>query len=66
MRHVVRVGMIQPLASLASDVLQIPDREAFSSRQHGGNAVSLHVLHGSTELAIDFFGAEKLSNIVAA
>ena len=63
---VVRVGVVQALTGLTHDVLQVPDGKSFFAGQHGGDAVALHVLLGGAALAVNFFDAEKLCDVVAA
>jgi hypothetical protein len=66
MHKLVRTGVIEAAAQLPADVEQIPDRKSFFARQHGRNAVALHVLHGGAELTFDFAGAPNLGDIRAA
>src|ERR1700720_1830194 len=63
--HVVRVRMVEALASLAHDVLQVPDRKSLVAGEHSGDAVALHVLFGGTALIVNHFHTEKLCDVVA-
>ena len=63
--RVVHAGVIQALACLACNVLQIPNGKSFSSSQHGSHAVTLHVLHPRAELTINFCCAIGLGNVRA-
>ena len=58
--------MVQSLAGLAHDVLQVPDGKTFFAGQHGSDAVALHILHGGATLGIDLFDADKLRDVVTA
>ena len=61
----VYMRMIQSLTSLARDVLQVPNRKPLFARQHGGNAVALHIFHGGAQLTVDISCSVKQRNIVA-
>src|SRR5579872_634577 len=66
MYEIVGAGVIQSAAQLASDIEKVPDREAFLPRQHGSDAVSLDVLHGSAELTFDFARAVDFADVGTA
>ncbi len=59
-------GKIEAGPELAADIKQIPYRETFFAAQHGGDAVALHVFHGSAELAFHFARAEDRCDVGAA
>jgi len=66
MHNSMRSQVVERAAQLPADVEKIPDRKSFFARQHGGDAVALHILHGGTELAFDHAGAEDGRNVGAA
>ena len=63
--HTLCGSVLQGGANLACYVQQIPDGEAFLTRQHSGNAVALDILHGSAELAVDLAGAIEQYDVLA-
>src|SRR5229473_6549449 len=63
--HTLCGSVLQGGANLSCYVQQIPDREAFFARQHGGNAVALDVLHRGAELAVDLACAVEQYDILA-
>src|ERR1700677_4207614 len=65
MHEVLGMGVVEALAGLARDVLQVPDGESFFAGQHGSYAVALHIFQRSAENSIDFFGSAESGNIVA-
>ena len=65
MHNIMGVGVIQSLAGLARDVLQVPYGKALFAGQHGADTVALHVLHGRTKLAVNFFCPVKQRDVVA-
>ena len=58
------VSVVETLAGLTRDVLEIPNGEALFAGQHGGNAVALHIFQRSAENAVHFFSAMNQRNIV--
>jgi hypothetical protein len=58
------MGVVQPLTGLARDVLQVPDGKSLFAGQHGADAVTLHVLHGSAELSFNFLQTVEQSDVV--
>src|SRR5580692_336850 len=64
MHEVLGMSMIEALAGLSGDVLQVPNGKSFFSSQHGGDAVALHVLKRGAENAAHFFGSVEHGNIV--
>src|SRR5204863_8594475 len=66
MNDSVSLGMVESLANLADDVLQIPDREAFVPRERGRYRISLNVLRrGKKKIRIIAYAVEG-GNVVAA
>src|SRR6266403_151100 len=65
MHDVMRMGVVQSLTGLARDVLQVPDGKSLFAGQHGTNAIALDVLHGGTELPVNFFQTVKQRDVVA-
>src|SRR5260221_5768257 len=63
--HTLRGSLLQAGADLARNVEQIPNGEAFFTRQHGGNAVALDIFHRGAELAVDFPCAVEKDNVLA-
>ena len=66
MHDLAGVGMVEGLASLARNVLQIPNRKSFLAGQHVGNAFSLHVFHCRAEISFDVTRTVEQSDVVAA
>src|ERR1700736_26576 len=65
MNHAAGLSVLKAAADLPSNVEKVPDRKSLFASQHGGDAVSLHVLHRGTELALDFARAIDWSDVRA-
>src|SRR5258708_7036317 len=63
--YVVDLRMIERMANLAGDILQIPDRESVFSGEGSCNRITLNVLGGSQKLIALIADAVKHSNVVA-
>src|ERR1700758_144266 len=59
------MSMIESQANLPADVQQVPDGKSFLPHQHGGNAVSLYVLHGGAQDLVDLTRTVELRDIRA-
>ncbi len=58
--------MIERVANLAGNILQVPDGEAIVAGQRGGDGVALNVFGGRQKFAVFFADAVKHGNVVAA
>ncbi len=66
MYNFMPLGVIEGLADLAGDVLQVPDGKSFVARERGCNRVPLHVLRGGQQKLAFVADARQSGNVVAA
>ena len=66
MDHFVTAGMIESLANLAGDVLQVPNGKAIFARESGRNRVALNVFGGGEQLAVFVADSIQSGNVMAA
>src|SRR5207245_8557263 len=65
MKNPFGVSVVESLAGLPCDILQVPNGESFFSGQHGGDAVALHVLQRGAELVLNLVSGIELGDIGA-
>jgi hypothetical protein len=66
MNHMMTGCVIEAGAQLTPNIQKIPNGKPFFARQHSGNAVALHVLHGGAKLAFDFTRAKYIGDVRTA
>ena len=57
MRQITRVRVIEALAGLPRNVLQVPDGKSFFAGEHCSNTVALHIFRRGAKEPIHFFTA---------
>jgi hypothetical protein len=63
--HFMGGSVVKTLATLAGDILKIPDGKSLIACQHRPDAVPLHVFEGGAEHVLDPLGAVQEGNVVA-